>query len=619
MIMGKVLYKLFSIFAFILCFAASVFAADFDITSVVYDNSASILSINTFDNNDVEISHIPKINIVEDENKAYFDINSAALKSQAKDIVITSSEIKQISVKQISNNPDVVRVAISYDANYNPKNLRLLKINNTLILRFNQPKMLNYYFQHIYSDEPSSVNSYYEPLSIFTPILKVSDNIMSQINSAFNQNRAPDSADYELVKNDIILPAKYYIDDVNIKSGIVHITGIGSLTLTKPIYLQNPVRVAFDIKGAVVNPAIRNKEFHISQSESIKVGQFDQNTARIVITGNNAANFLPVLYGDAQHFAIIDKNNSQIQSLFSMKSALNSAVDEINDDRTHSMKLVFSKPVIYGIERNSGGIDIYLYNVDKNNAGSLRHSFIFESTNMVALKNGGYKLSILNRDGDIINVHAGADGKTIRIKEKVAHGQLASIQSSPLPTIEQAAPSKKSGRHYVVLDPGHGGSDCGALRNNISEKSITLDVSKRVEAILKKKGYEVVMTRYGDDTVSLQDRVDISENINPDIFVSIHVNSSNSESPNGLETHYYKSNSLQLAKTVHASLLNNINAGNRGLFKSKFYVINHTTAPAILVEIGFLSNPYERAQLVTESRKQATANAIAEGIDEYFK
>ena len=97
------------------------------------------------------------------------------------------------------------------------------------------------------------------------------------------------------------------------------------------------------------------------------------------------------------------------------------------------------------------------------------------------------------------------------------------------------------------------------------------------------------------------------------------MNSSNSETPSGLETHYYKDNSLELAKNVHASMLNNINSPNRGLFKSKFYVINHTTAPAILVEIGFLSNPSERDQLISEHRKQATAKAIVEGIYEYFK
>ena len=171
----------------------------------------------------------------------------------------------------------------------------------------------------------------------------------------------------------------------------------------------------------------------------------------------------------------------------------------------------------------------------------------------------------------------------------------------------------------MVIDAGHGGSDCGALRNNINEKDITLDISKRVQTLLEKKGYVVAMTRTDDSYVSLQDRVEFSEIFNPDIFVSIHVNSSNSDTPNGLETHYYKENSLMLAKYVHAAMLNNISAKDRGLFKSKFYVINHTTAPAILVETGFISNPSERAQLITESRKNATAKAIVEGIDEYFK
>jgi N-acetylmuramoyl-L-alanine amidase len=169
------------------------------------------------------------------------------------------------------------------------------------------------------------------------------------------------------------------------------------------------------------------------------------------------------------------------------------------------------------------------------------------------------------------------------------------------------------------MDPGHGGCDHGAVRGDISEKDITLDVSKRVRELLEKKGYEVFMTREIDETLSLQDRVEISENLVPDMFVSIHVNSSNSDAPNGLETHYYKDNSLLLAKTLHASMLNHVQANNRGLFKSKFYVINHTTAPAILLEIGFMSNPIERVQLITDFRKQATAKAIAEGIDDYFK
>ena len=127
------------------------------------------------------------------------------------------------------------------------------------------------------------------------------------------------------------------------------------------------------------------------------------------------------------------------------------------------------------------------------------------------------------------------------------------------------------------------------------------------------------MTREDDATVSLQERVEFSEDIQPDIFVSIHVNSSEKPAITGVETHYYRQESLSLAQTVHASIASNVKANNRGLFKSKFYVINHTTSPAILVEIGFLSNAEERAELVSEKRKQATAKAIAEGVQNYFK
>ena len=117
----------------------------------------------------------------------------------------------------------------------------------------------------------------------------------------------------------------------------------------------------------------------------------------------------------------------------------------------------------------------------------------------------------------------------------------------------------------------------------------------------------------------MQDRVTFSEDEKPEIFVSIHVNSAVATEPKGIETHYYHDYSVPLAKTVHSHLAKNIDTKDRGLFKSKFYVINHTTVPAILVEMGFISNEEERNELVSDSRKQKTAKAIAEGIIEYLK
>ena len=90
--------------------------------------------------------------------------------------------------------------------------------------------------------------------------------------------------------------------------------------------------------------------------------------------------------------------------------------------------------------------------------------------------------------------------------------------------------------------------------------------------------------------------------------------------PCGIETHWYHDHSKPLAEVVHKHMVKQIpSAKDRGLFKSKFYVINHTTAPAVLCEIGFLSNQEERNELITDSRKQRTARAIAEGIIEYLK
>ena len=210
----------------------------------------------------------------------------------------------------------------------------------------------------------------------------------------------------------------------------------------------------------------------------------------------------------------------------------------------------------------------------------------------------------LSRD-KVIRFDESPDGKAVKL-----------VVSSPTPT---PIFRNKKQKGSVVLDAGHGGTDYGAIRAGINEKDITLDVTKMVEAILQEKGYKVYMTRSDDSGPSLQERVDICEDKKPDIFVSIHVNSSVKNDIYGIETHWYHDYSLELAQIVHKHLIKNIpSTKDRGLFQSKFYVINHTTVPAILVEMGFISNDAERAKLVTEKHKQQIAKSIAEGIVEYI-
>lgn len=615
--------KLLCIFAFILSFSGLTNAADLNISSVTFDNSATFMAINSQDNDDNLIPTGIKLNSVPEEKKVYFDIPSAILRCTAQDLIIQNSDIKEVLVKQFSANPNVVRVVIYYNDGYNPSNIQLKRLNNSLFVRFGNTQIQNFYFQQVYNDISANVAKLYETTGIQVPVTVNTNNLINQINSAFKLGDTTEDKNYILSKKDLSLPTKYYLDNITVKNGMVHLTGIGTANLTKPFALSNPIRVVYDIPNTVVNTSIRNKDISINQSESVKVGQFNQNTARVVITSQSAYKYIPVVYADSERIVFMDKDAENYTTLFTTKVALTSANSEVFDTRTQAGKLVFSKPVIYGIDRDNNNVDIYLLNVDKYQDVNLKSALSFDGLKVSALKHGGAKISIPLKKDDELDIHAGADGKTLRIKIKYAKVELPAVVVPPVvktPTTTTTIQKKPAtGKKVIVIDPGHGGSDVGATRNGIYEKNITLDVSKKVVDLLKKKGYQVYMTRDKDETVSLQERVAISENISPDVFVSIHVNSSNSDSPTGLETHYYKDNSLTLAKNVHASLLNHVNSKDRGLFKSRFYVINHTTAPAILVEIGFISSPVERAQLVSESRKQATAKAIAEGIDDYFK
>ena len=619
--MKNIFIKILLIFTFILNFALLPGNAEsLGISSVTFDNSGSFLSINSPDNMDYQID-TPQIMNVEEDKEVYFELQPARLNNGNKNYIINTDEINEIGISQVSTTPDIVRVTIKYKQGYNPQNISLNRLNNTLFVRFKKTQMTNYYFQEVYKE--SGTTPVYENINVQQK-LSSQKNILGEINYAFIQDKPSEQSDFVLSTKNLYLKTKYYINSVTLKGNTPILNGNGTYTLIRPIYLTNPDRVAFDIKNTVVNQMLRNKDIPLGE-DTLKIGQFDHNTARVVLTTKDSGAYVPVIFGDIQKIGFLNTQTTSPLNLYSTTSNMTAVALEKGDDTNHSIKFAFSKPLIFGLKRTSDKIEILLYNVNNYFSGAIEsevRATVFEKMQTSDIKNGGVKFAIPIKNDDKCDIYLGANGKTLRIKLHTAEKCTPTNDTqSTEPEIIIPAVIKKhdANKKYVVIDAGHGGTDYGAIRNGINEKDITLDISKRVQAGLEKKGYNVAMTRTDDTYVSLQDRVEFSEIFNPDIFVSIHVNSSNSESPTGLETHYYKDNSLTLAKHIHASMLNNINSKDRGLFKSKFYVINHTTAPAILVEIGFISNQNERAQLVTESRKNATAKAIIEGIDGYFK
>jgi len=172
----------------------------------------------------------------------------------------------------------------------------------------------------------------------------------------------------------------------------------------------------------------------------------------------------------------------------------------------------------------------------------------------------------------------------------------------------------------VILDPGHGGHDRGAAIGYVYEKHLALDTARRVEEILRKQGYKVIMTRNRDVFIPLPDRAAIGNRYRNAIFVSIHYNYNRSGSGQGVETFHHFAGSYSLASYIQAYLVQRTRMTNRGVKDANFHVIRNTTRnPAVLVECGFVSNSNERARMMTGEFRARIAEGIAQGIIAFKK
>ena len=184
-------------------------------------------------------------------------------------------------------------------------------------------------------------------------------------------------------------------------------------------------------------------------------------------------------------------------------------------------------------------------------------------------------------------------------------------------------PNVKQNKYLVVIDPGHGGQDPGAIGiGGIRETDVVLEVSKIVEKLLSEKGVKVSLTRGNEVDLDLSPRVSLANKINADIFVSIHANASRGKRRdiNGLETFYYRGwRGRLLAKRIQKQILR-VSPGSpdRGVKQGRFYVIKNTRMPAVLVEIGFLTGRLDARRLEKSEHRKRIAYAIAKGILEYL-
>jgi N-acetylmuramoyl-L-alanine amidase len=200
--------------------------------------------------------------------------------------------------------------------------------------------------------------------------------------------------------------------------------------------------------------------------------------------------------------------------------------------------------------------------------------------------------------------------------------QQPTAQPAELPTGPIELPDIPNQRIVVVIDPGHGGRDPGAVGiNGLQEIQVIFPISMRVAELLEEQGVVVVMTRSDNRTLDLQARVDVAERARADLFVSIHANAISLSRPdvNGIESYYASETGRRLAATLQSSMLAATGMNDRGVKQARFYVIRRTSMPATLLEVGFVTGAQDYPRLADPAWRETMAQAIARGILQYIQ
>ena len=232
-------------------------------------------------------------------------------------------------------------------------------------------------------------------------------------------------------------------------------------------------------------------------------------------------------------------------------------------------------------------------------------------------------------DYDIVNVF-GRDKSVIEIGDRLDNISKYQLAWESKNITKKGAPLKpvKYGPTFagdlrgksVILDPGHGGDDPGAFSDSgTPEKILTLQTARAAAELLREAGAKVYLTRNEDRRSNLRDVVEFANKTEADIFISIHYNSTYSRQISGTESYYFNPVSRRFAEKMHEAVVRGIKRKDRGLHRTRFYAVNHTNMPSVLLEPVYLSNPEENDLAKDASFREGFARSIVKGVKSYFR
>lgn len=370
------------------------------------------------------------------------------------------------------------------------------------------------------------------------------------------------------------------------------IYGTGSLQY-ETLSLSAPPRIVVDLPGTVlVSDAISTEVSH-PHATRVRASQFTPDTVRVVLDLAEAATYSVFTSSDRPGEVIIDLGYRILGADFESdeKSTIVSVLSTGHAE-VKSMVLTHPPRIVMDFENSTLDTKERVVPVGDTAVERIRLAQHDPMTVRVVLDLNYYVGHSLPSRED------GRDAEVEVLKSPIA-------------------------KERIVIDPGHGGTDPGAIGSTgLQEKAVVLDISKRVATQLQAMGAEVILTRSDDTSVSLPERVRAASNARADAFISIHANASRSGGPTGTETLYANTAPMSkvLAEHVQGALVSRIGQFDRGAReRNDLMVIREVKCPACLVEVVFMSNLQEEMLLLDPAFRQKAAQGITAGIASYFQ
>jgi N-acetylmuramoyl-L-alanine amidase len=423
-------------------------------------------------------------------------------------------------------------------------------------------------------------------------------------------------------------PYRAIVNGIDFSDGQLIIKSNRPLRVKNQFVLKGPNRLVIDLDNAVLadRSLLGTRTFANPNISQVRLGQFDEDTVRLTIEASQPYRLSVTKPED--NVLIVDSqvaNNPTALAAVPVPTSPTGApittgrLDNIYLDSPSGLTQIrvhTSAPMRQKLSRNGDVLSIDMDNIAAN-PGIIRYNqreFPTIRKMWIEPNGSGCRINIKLTDGSAgMNTALLSAKKILQIdlgSPVMLGGGLAPV---PLPKLPSG------GAMRVVVDAGHGGKDAGANRMGINEKDLNLTVAHKLRQALEARGVSVSMTRSTDVFLPLPEITNITNSIMPDVFVSVHTNSSTNPDITGIETYFYTNQSIPLANRVHRQLTSRINTQDRGVRQARFYVIHHTQVPAILCEMGYISNSDERYSLTTEGRQNQTADAIADGVVDYLR